>query len=226
MLLAAGIANYGVARRLAARHPFARVRDCVAKYHLGQETFHSPGILVTWLDQPQTFAIEPMDFAFRQTALYRNHCRLPAEIAAEEQAEQAALAEERRQAAEQADAPPTAQQLYAQEQARQAELLAQMAQAKATASATLPPELTAAWRQVLMELAPLLPATPFARYLKPAFVAAASAESLRVVLPSAEALEWAEHHFKPQLRRRLGSILHTHSLDVRLCLLEEEGAAG
>lgn len=75
------------ATRIAAEHPFERVRSCAASWWMnrravGGKLENSPGIVLYWLDNwpdrpPNTYDVA----AWRQTDLYRQH-RTPAELAA------------------------------------------------------------------------------------------------------------------------------------------------
>ena len=101
-----------IAERLAAAHPYWEVRDAVAHWFCGRRSAggrfeETPGIVITWLDNPDEYVIPTLSEEFRQTGLYRDH-RTPDELAAEQAALDEAQRQEEQDLAEQAEEAPAA----------------------------------------------------------------------------------------------------------------------
>jgi hypothetical protein len=92
LLAHVGLKPMAATKRLAAEHPFGRIRDCVAYWWpqrkcVGGRFEDAPLIVLHWLDHWDTAMIPPMPPEFRRTDLYHDHCRTPAERKAEAEAE-------------------------------------------------------------------------------------------------------------------------------------------
>ena len=99
LLAHVGLKPMAATKRLAAEHPFGRIRDCVAYWWtqrkcVGGRFEDAPLIVLHWLDHWDTAMIPPMPPEFRRTDLYHDHCRTPAERQADDEVKAALLADE------------------------------------------------------------------------------------------------------------------------------------
>lgn len=210
LLMHVGLKPMSVAKRLAAEHPFERIRDCVAHWWprrkcAGGQFEDAPLIVTYWLDHWAEAMIPPMPAAFRHTELYRSHCRSPAERKAELEAEN--LLDAHDQPAE-TGAPVNSPDVDAVREA---------------SAVDVPSDIQEAWANVLAELEVQMPAQTF-EWLRGAWVLSYADGELVIGLARPDGKQWLEVQLTRQIERRLASMLRRR-LNVRFATVDAKAVA-
>lgn len=182
------------AKSLAKTYPFDLIRRAVAHWYMnrrsvGGEFAEKPGIVVTWLNNPDDTSIPVLSRAFTETDLYRRH-RTKSELVGDTEQERQRQAEE----------------AAAQSQVAVVEDASEISD-PIDPDPTADDEIASAWQAALARIQAEIVPSSFKAWFSVLVVAEVSDNVWTIAAPNQTVKAQVEQRFTPMLRRALGAVV-------------------